>query len=221
MANQSKQTKKDIFYLVFEKKIIHNLFFLFFFFSFFLLFFNRPLYQIDTTSSYNKNDTSNYDDSTDLTPSERRKRSEPLVPSPNWKTTHRTQQREKRAMPHKRFSMSLRWLIKKQQQKVSLAKTSTTTTLAQQAALNTKGRLSLGMAVKVKLLAAERGLLAKVDVAIKEEDETTDSDSTKETKTKTVTKKVIIKKSSKKKKEKKTSNMKVELAALQKELKGL
>ena len=86
---------------------------------FLLCFCFRPLYNIDSSGGSQQGGGvgDGMERESRIESPKRRTRNEPHVASPSWKTTHVTEARKIRPAPHQRFSMSLRWLMKKQQTK--------------------------------------------------------------------------------------------------------
>ena len=173
----------------------------------------------------NNNNNRSFDQNESMTsvPSERRKRSEPLVASPQWKATHHTKARSIRPVPHQRFSMSLRWLIQKKQQKDLAAQASTVNTDASAVASNDKdakksdakkrGGIKMSGAT-MRAAGVLDGVMRRNAQDTKEKNKNAVEAETKRTKSK---KKTIIKKKTSKKNLDSSFDLDSELAALQQE----
>jgi len=194
---------------------------------------HRPLYNIDGGGSMqyqsmnnNNNNNNSFDQNESMmsVPSERRKRSEPLVASPQWKATHHTKARSIRPAPHQRFSMSLRWLIQKKQQKDLAAQASTVNTDASVVAStndkdakksDAKKRGGTKMSgTKMRTAGVVDGVMRRNSQDEKEKNKNDGETETKRTKSK---KKTIIKKKTSKKDLDSSFDLDSELAALQQE----
>ena len=174
----------------------------------------------------NNNNNSSFDQNESMmsVPSERRKRSEPLVASPQWKATHHTKARSIRPAPHQRFSMSLRWLIQKKQQKDLAAQASTVNTDASVVAStndkdakksDAKKRGGTKMSgTKMRTAGVLDGVMRRNSQDEKEKNKNAGEAETKRTKSK---KKTIIKKKTSKKNLDSSFDLDSELAALQQE----